>query len=283
MRKKSLFHQLTLGLLISILIAPAQPAQAQWTVFDPAQYKLQVAKKLEEAQRYMQMFDNAVKQLTTLKGVLDKTEDLVAKQRNAITTMSNIGRTVRASYQLKEQLQAIVTTRLTMLKSIDDRLRRGIFDPEADMRDLENYLRTSIGRSSQDTVANLERLQSMDNVLERMIYDQNKAVYERALAANEKKDAKKKLDDEEGKPESERCASCIASLIEKMSNCDLLIAHYTSKIDGLQLQIQERKRKYDVLMDERVKFGEQVQSMNKAWSQFNNSLDELQRALSKVD
>src|SRR5262249_14426843 len=151
------FHQLTLGLFISILIMPVQPAQAQWTVFDPAQYKLQVAKKLEEAQRYVQMFDKAVKQLTTLKGVLERAEDLVAKQRNAITTMSNIGRKVRASYQLKEQLQAIVTTRLTMLKSIDDRLRRGIFDPEADMRDLEGYLRASIGRSSQDTVANLER------------------------------------------------------------------------------------------------------------------------------
>jgi hypothetical protein len=36
-------------------------------------------------------------------------------------------------------------------------------------------------------------------------------------------------------------------------------------------------------MQERVRFGEQVQSMNDAWSQFNNSLDELQRALSKVN
>jgi hypothetical protein len=36
-------------------------------------------------------------------------------------------------------------------------------------------------------------------------------------------------------------------------------------------------------MQERVRFGEQVQSLNEGWSRFNNSLDELQRALSKVN
>src|SRR5262245_66089255 len=79
--------------------------------------------------------------------------------------MSNIGRTVRASFQLKDQLEAIVTTRLTMIKRIDDRLRNGIFDPEADLRDLDEYLRDSIGRSSQDMIANRERLVRMDNQL----------------------------------------------------------------------------------------------------------------------
>jgi hypothetical protein len=178
MRKKSLFRQLTLGLLIGILIMPARPAQAQFgfgVVFDPKAYALQIEKRIEEAQRYVEMFDNAVQQLTTLKGVLEQSEELLAKQRNAITTISNIGRTVRASFQLKEQLEAIIKTRLNMLRSIDDRLRRGILDPEADLRDLEEYLRTSIGRDSQDTVANLERLMRMDNTLARWELEWQKA------------------------------------------------------------------------------------------------------------
>ncbi|MGH9767141.1 MAG: hypothetical protein ACREAB_06860, partial [Blastocatellia bacterium] len=86
MNRPTLARQICLGLLIGILITPTQTAQAQWTVFDPSQYALQVKKRLEEAERYVKMFDNAVKQYTTLKGVLEKTEDLVAKQRNAITT-----------------------------------------------------------------------------------------------------------------------------------------------------------------------------------------------------
>jgi len=40
---------------------------------------------------------------------------------------------------------------------------------------------------------------------------------------------------------------------------------------------------YNIRMQERVRFGEQVQSMNEAWGRFNNSLDTLQRALSKVN
>jgi chromosome segregation ATPase len=283
MRRGSLRYHLTLGLLIGILIMPVQPAQAQWTVFDPSQYALQVKKRIEEAERYVNMFDNAVKRLTTLRGVLAQAEDLVAKHRNAITTMSNIGRTVRASYELKDQLEAIITTRLSMLRSIDDRLRRGIFDPEADMRDLDEYLRTSIGRTSQDTLANRERLSRMDNELARWELELKKANKGLSDAQSDKLKANAQIDEERAKPESERCAPCIASLIEKMSNCDLLIAHYTKEIADIRCQIENRVKQYNIQMQERVRFGEQVQSMNEAWGRFNNSLDELQRALSKVN
>ena len=283
MNRPTLARRLLLGLLIGVLIMPVQSAQAQWTVFDPSQYALQVKKRIEETERYMKMFDNAVKQLTTLKGVLDQAEDLVAKQRNAVTTMSNIGRTVRGAYQLKDQLEVIVISRMGALRSINERLRNGIFDPEADLRDFEEYLRNSIGRSSQDTVANLQRLMRMDNQLRRMNEDLEKARAGRAGTVLLKVAAKNNRNAELAKSESERCASCIANLNEELSNCELLIAYYDSEITQLECQIEERKKKYNVLMDERVKFGQQVQFMNKAWSQFNNSLDELQRTLSKVN
>src|SRR5262249_36596705 len=126
MKRKSLHYHFALALLVGALILPPSVAHAQWTVYDPAQYTLQVAKKVEEANRWIQHYTNLVQQLTTLGGVLKAADDLVAKQKNAITTMSNIGRTVRASFQLKDQLEAIVTTRLDMIKRIDDRLRNGI-------------------------------------------------------------------------------------------------------------------------------------------------------------
>jgi hypothetical protein len=264
MNRPTLARQICLGLLIGILITPTQTAQAQWTVFDPSQYALQIKKRLEEAERYVKMFDNAVKQYTTLKGVLEKTEDLVAKQRNAITTMSNIGRTVRGVYQLKEQFEAIVISRMGALKSINERLRKGIFDPEADMRDFEEYLRNSIGRSSQDTVANLQRLIRMDNQLRRMNEDLENARAGRAGTVLLKDEARNNRDAELAKLESDRCASCIANLNEQIVNYDLLIAHYDSEIARLEYQVEERKKKYNIQMDERVKFGEQVQSMNKA-------------------
>jgi hypothetical protein len=281
MRGKSLLHRLTLGLLIGVMMMPAEPAHAQWTVFDPSQYALQVKKRLEEAQRYVQMFDNAVKQLTTLKGVLEQAEDMVAKQRNAITTMANIGRTVRASYQLKDQLEAIVKTRLGMLRSIDDRLRRGIFDPEADLRDLDEYLRTSIGRSSQDTIANLERLARMDNELEKWQTDLQKTNAQLADAHKKRKNALALLDIEKAKADSDKCAPCIASLNEQLASYDALIVQLEAQAADIFCRIENRVKQYNIRMQERIRFGEQVQSLNDGWSLFNNSLDELQKALSK--
>ncbi len=282
MRRKSLLHQFTLGLLIGILLMPSR-AQAQWTVYDPAQYTLQISKKIEEANRWIEHRTKLVEQLTTLKGVLDKTDELLSKQKNAITTMSNIGRTVRGAYQLKNQVEAIVTTRLKWLRSIDDRLRNGIFDPDADMRDFDEYLRESIGRTSQDTIANRERLARMDNQLEKWQLELNKARVERAKAEAKSNAAKELRDKELDKPESERCAQCIADLNQEMATYDILITQLKVQIADLERQIENRVKEYNIQLQERVKFGEQVQSLNDGWSRFNNSLDELQKALSKVN
>ena len=283
MIKKSLLHHFALGLLIGVLIMPSPVAYAQWTVFDPSQYALQVAKKVEEANRWIKHYTNLAQQLTTLGGVLKAADDLVAKQKNAITTMSNIGRTVRASFQLKDQLEAIVTTRLDMIKRIDDRLRNGIFDPEADLRDLDEYLRNSIGRSSQDTIANRERLARMDNQLE---------VWQRELILKEQKKSwakgKQKMTTEllyaeDQKPDEQKCSACIASLKDELANYEILIAQLEVEILDLRCQIENRVKQYNIQMQERLRFGEQVQSLNDGWSRFNNSLDELQKALSKVN
>jgi chromosome segregation ATPase len=283
MKKKSLLHHFAIGLLVGVLIMPPSVARAQWTVFDPSQYALQVTKKVEEANRWIHHYTNLVQQLTTLGGVLKAADDLVAKQKNAITTMSNIGRTVRASFQLKDQLEAIVTTRLDMIKRIDDRLRNGIFDPEADLRDLDEYLRNSIGRSSQDTIANRERLARMDNQLEMWQRELKLKEQKKSWAKGKQKTATELLYAEDQKPDAQKCSSCIASLKDELANYEILIAELEVEILDLRCKIDNRVKQYNIQMQERVRFGEQVQSLNDGWSQFNNSLDELQRALSKVN
>src|SRR5262245_19057140 len=283
MKRKSLHYHFALGLLVGALILPPSVAHAQWTVYDPAQYTLQVAKKVEEANRWIQHYTNLVQQLTTLGGVLKAADDLVAKQKNAIITMSNIGRTVRASFQLKDQLEAIVTTRLDMIKRIDDRLRHGIFDPEADLRDLDEYLRNSIGRSSQDLIANRERLVKLDNQLELWQREMMLKEQKKSWAEGKQITTEKLLDTENRKLDAQKCSSCIASLKDELANYEILIGQLEVEILDLRCQIENRVKEYNIQMQERVRFGEQVNSMNEAWSQFNNSLDELQRALSKVN
>jgi predicted nucleic acid-binding Zn-ribbon protein len=279
-----------IGLLLGVMIMPPSVAYGQWTVHDPLQYTLQIKKKIDEAKRwidtirhYSEMYEKAVQQVTTLGGILKTTEDLVAKNKNMIATMSNIGQTVRGAYQLKNQLETIVASRVRALKTINDRLRNGIFDPDADLRDFEEYLRNSIGRSSQDTVANMERLARMDNQLGRWYDDLEKARMRFADAVKDRAEAKEGLDKELAKPESERCASCIASLNQQMSNQDLLIAHYSGEIARLESEIRERVKKYNVVLEQRVNFGQQVQAVNQAWTEFNGTKDEVQKLLNQIE
>jgi hypothetical protein len=282
MRRLTFARQLLIGLLVGLLLMPST-AQAQWAVHDFAQFELQLSKRLEEANRWVQHYVTLVNQLTTLGGVLTAADELVAKQRKAVNTMSDIGQAVRGAYQLKDQLEAIVISRMQTIKSIHERAKNGIFDPDADLRDLEEYFRNSIGRSSQDTVANYERLRRMDNQLRRMHEDLEKTRQLRANAVKKQKEILAKLDSEKSKPDGEKCAPCIASINQDLTISDLLIAQYDDQIEQLLCQIEDRKKKYNVQMDERFKFGQHVQSSSQGWTEFNKAMDELNEDFNKVD
>ena len=289
-RNSTTVRHILIGIMLGLFVIPVPVAQAQWTVYDPAQYALQLEKKIEEANRWIQtinhyarMYEKTVQQVMTLGGILKTGEEIVAKHRDMIATMSNIGRTVRGVFYLKNQLEALVKTRIRAIKAINDRLRNGIFDPEADLQDFEEYLRDSIGRTSQDTVANLERLARMDNQLERMQYEMEIACAKKAGAETEKKEAKENLDKELAKPESMRCASCISDLKQEILNCDLLIAQLDATISRLQSEIVTRTKKYNVVLEERANFGQQVQSVNGAWAGLNGAKDELSKLLDDIE
>jgi chromosome segregation ATPase len=289
MSQPTFARQIIIGIVLGALLMPVT-ARAQWTVYDPAQYALQLEKKIEEANRwvqtinhYAQMYEKAVQQITTLGGILKTGEEIVAKHKDMISTMSSIGRSVRGTFYLKNQLEALVRTRIRAIRAINDRLRNGVFDPEADLRDFEEYLRNSIGRTSQDTVANLERLALMDNQLERLHYDLQRARERRAGAEAQKREAQSNLDKELSKPESARCASCISDLKQELTTCELLIANLDSEISRLWTEIEARTKKYNVVLEERANFGQQVQSVNGAWAGLNGAKDELSKLLDDIE
>jgi P-type conjugative transfer protein TrbJ len=98
---------LFLGVLIGLVILPST-VQAQWTVFDPAQYSLQIERQIEEANRwlervkqYSEEINKLAEQLSTMKGVLGQAEKLVLHNDNLTRTMAQIGQTVRDVFQLK--------------------------------------------------------------------------------------------------------------------------------------------------------------------------------------
>ncbi|HEV7681748.1 MAG TPA: hypothetical protein VGO68_06475 [Pyrinomonadaceae bacterium] len=136
--------RILLGILLGAVLTPAT-TQAQFTVFDPAQYALQIERQLEEASRWLErvkqytdQINKMVEQITTMKGVLSQAEKLVLHNANLTRTMAQIGQTVRDVFALKRAMETMVISRLNMIRSIKSRLASGIFDPQADLRDFED-------------------------------------------------------------------------------------------------------------------------------------------------
>ena len=285
MRKTA--KHLLLGLLVGIILLPST-AQAQWTVFDPAQYSLQIERQIEEANRwlervrqYSEEINKLAEQLSTMKGVLGQAEKLVLHNDNLTRTMAQIGQTVRDVFALKRAIETLVITRLNMIKSIKTRLMSGIFDPDADLRDFEDYLRNSIGRQEQDKIATMNRIAMFDATLARLYHDLQTAEARQAGAAAEMKQAKDKLDAELAKPQAEQCAHCISDLKLEIASCEKMIADLDTQITNLSTQIEDRVKLYNLTMEERVRIANRVKATDEAWDNLNIVKDSVFDAIQR--
>ena len=119
---KNLIKRILLGILLGAILTPAT-TQAQFTVFDPAQYSLQIERQIEEANRWLERvkhytdeINKMVEQITTMKGVLTQAEKLVLHNANLTRTMAQIGKTVRDVFALKRAIETMVISRLRSAK-----------------------------------------------------------------------------------------------------------------------------------------------------------------------
>src|SRR5436189_3863015 len=284
---KTLLKHLLLGILVGLILQPST-AQAQWTVFDPAQYSLQIERQIEEANRwlervkqYSEEINKLAEQLSTMKGVLGQAEKLVLHNDNLTRTMAQIGQTVRDVFALKRAIETMVISRLNMIKSIKTRLESGIFDPQADLRDFEDYLRNSIGRTEQDKIATMNRIAMFDATLARLYHDLQTAEARQAGAALEMKQAKDRLEAELAKADTEQCGSCISDLKVEIASCEKMIADLDTQISNLSTQIEDRVKLYNLTMEERVRIANRVRATDEAWNNLNIVKDDIFEAIQR--
>jgi chromosome segregation ATPase len=284
---KNLIKRILLGILLGAILTPAT-TQAQFTVFDPAQYSLQIERQIEEANRWLERvkhytdeINKMVEQITTMKGVLTQAEKLVLHNANLTRTMAQIGQTVRDVFALKRAMETMVISRLNMIRSIRTRLESGIFDPQADLRDFEEYLRNSIGRTEQDKIATMNRIAMFDATLARLYHDLQTAEARQAGAALEMKQVKDKLEAELAKPQEEQCAHCISDLKLEIASCEKMIADLDTQVSNLSTQIEDRVKLYNLTMEERVRIANRVKATDEAWDNLNIVKDGIFEAIQR--
>lgn len=280
----------------SILIGiDVRPAQAQWTVFDPSQYALQVAKKIDEAARwvetinhYIQTYENAVRQyekmvesVTNLRGILDKVDEQVMRHKQLITTYATLGRLIRGTFELKKRIEATITSQIQSVVNIARRLKNGIFDMEANKRDLDDFLRHSIGRSADAELANLERLAKLDSELERMLFDRENMLLDLAKLYEEREkiaDATRAIS---ANPSANQDG--VQSLIDQMLAVNLRITTVEGQLRELEAKIQAKFIAYGLKIEQMTEFGKEIRRTAEMMTGITRASDDFLRELERYE
>jgi hypothetical protein len=287
--QNGIVRQIALGVLLAAILLPV-PVRAQWTVFDPANYGIQIKRQVEELSRwldtinqYTRIYENAVGQLTNLQGILRTADELMAQDKRMRTFISYWGQVIRLTFRVKNQLTNLITGNLRAVANMEKRLREGIFDPDADRRDFEEYLRYGIGRTAQDTESELERLKRMDNQFERLEHDHQIAADNAAQlqayleAKREEVERLKNCDDcTEKDRDLERLSFEVAKLEEKATKAQAEAARL------LDLKAKRAEAIYQV-ETQRIHFGRTIRSMNRAWKGITTATQELRDNLEKAN
>ena len=272
---KQLARHMLIGLLLGLILSPSlmpSPAsvQAQWLTFDASSYALKIeemARHVNEwmttIQHYTDMYEKAVKQVTSLGGILTTVEKQLARNKDLVASIASIGKAVRDIYQLKRQIETMIQCKIRAMKSIESRLRAGILNPQQDLADLEEYLRDSIGRSSQDTIANIERLANADNEFERMRYELQLAYARLAEAEAALKQFEAMLDEEMKKPENERYN--LGVLQTQIATTKVQIEQLKTLINDLTAKIAAKMKTYGIRLTVRSDYGQMIHNTTKAW------------------
>jgi chromosome segregation ATPase len=272
-----------------------RPARAQWTVFDPSQYALQVAKKIDEAARwvetinhYIQMYENAVKQyekmvesVTNLRGILDKVDEQVMRHKQLISTYATLGRLIRGTFELKKRVEATITSQIHSVVNIARRLKNGIFDMEANKRDLDDFLRFSIGRSADAEMANLERLAKLDSELERMLFDRENMLLDLAKLYEEREKIAEETRAMSANPDANQDG--VQSLIDQMLAVNLRITTVEGQLRELEAKIQAKFVAYGLKTEQMTEFGKEIRRTTEMMTGITRASDAFLRELEQYE
>jgi len=290
-------RQMILGVVFSsILIGiDVRPVQAQWTVFDPSQYALQVAKKIEEAARwvetinhYISMYENAVRQyqkmvesVTNLRGILDKVDEQIMRHKQLITTYATLGRLIRGTFELKKRIEATITSQIQSVVNIARRLKNGIFDMEANKRDLDDFLRHSIGRSADAELANLERLAKLDSELERMLFDRENMLLDLSKLYEEREKVADETRAISVNPSANQDG--VQSLIDQMLAVNLRITTVEGQLRELEAKIQAKFVAYGLKIEQMTEFGKEIRRTTEMMTGITRASDDFLRELERYE
>ena len=290
MKNLKFIHQFVIALILfSFLMFPAAPpARAQFATFDATNYALQVEKKIQEAARwiktveqYVAMYQKAIEQVSSLRGILSIVDEQITKNKQMVEGWAAVGRIARGVYELKRQIENSIRSEIQAVVSISRRYRNGIFDMEANKRDLDDYLKHSIGRNADASLKNLERLARLDSSFERMLYDREMILLDLAKLYEERE----KIADKTRAIDTTDPANQdgVQSLIDQMLAVNSRITAVEGQLRELEAKIQEKFVKYGLKIEQMTEFGSEIRKTTEMMTGITQASMEFMIELEKYD
>jgi len=290
MKKLKFMHQFAIALILfSFLMFPAaQPTRAQFATFDATNYALQVAKKIEEAnrwlravQQYTQMYQKAIEQVSSLRGILSIVDEQITKNKQMVEGWAAVGRIVKGVYELKRQIENSIRSEIQAVVSISRRYRNGIFDMEANKRDLDDYLKHAIGRNADASLRNLERLARLDSSFERILYDREMILAELALLYKEQRELQDQVTELRNIASSQQ--DKIEGMLAQLREIGSRIATLELRLDELKKQIEEKCKQYGLKIEQMEEFGKQIRQTEEMMTTITTGSQEFYSELEKYE
>ena len=243
----------------------------------------------ETVEQHTQKMIGDLKRFTSMRNLLKNAEQNLGLSTDTLKALADVGELIRGSFTLKNQFTSLIRTRLSMIRSLEQRARNGIFNPQADLEDIESYLRYSIGRDAAHRVATLEKLRESDPLLEQLYYQLEKIRAEKAALVKELDGVREKLEkeasfsdavreivvDDNGQTQtnangrSSLSPQAIQTLTLRRGQLEQQIADLTTREDALLKEIQERYALIQGKFDNAYTKGRYWGLVLEGWTDFN--------------
>jgi chromosome segregation ATPase len=157
-------------------------------------------------------------------------------------------------------------------------LSRGIFDPEADLRDFQEYLLYTMGRDARQTVDMMMRSARADAQLSAWVTERDKLRYTLSVLADERK----KLGTLLGSANAQTDPVNIQHLNDRIQAIDKEMTDLIDKIKELDQKIEQRAMQYGLRLQDMENFGYEVQSSIEMWKELQKTKEDLQKTMDSL-
>jgi len=203
------------------------------------------------------------------------------RHKQLITTYATLGRLIRNTFDLKRRIEATITSQIHSVVNVARRLKNGIFDMEANKRDLDDFLRFSIGRSADAEMANLERLAKLDSELERMLFDRENILLDLAKLYEERERIADETRAIAANPPANQDG--VQSLIDQMLAINQRISTVEGQLRELEAKIQAKFVAYGIKIEKMTEFGKEIRRSTEMMTGITQASDEFMRELERYE